>query len=364
MNNKVNNFFKTIFIQIIVIVSLLSCGKKENQQKIIPLDINSYTDLKITDISKEIIEIPLEFTKEAMIGTIGKIEFTNEAIYVHDLNNSRVLKFSNSGKFIQQIGKKGNGPGEYQFMNSFAVNPREETIYIATQGRIILYDLKGKFKQDLKDFGFVNYIAFIENELKIFSSKFGFQEKGSDQLYNLEILKSYNSEMEQTDSLLIKKIAIQSVSGTVFPQAKYFSKSEDEYFFYMPVLINEPLIRDTLYKFNNMQLSFYKKLDFESQADPKAKHKTINIKSIIKTDKYLISEYLNDGNRVFIYDLDNSKGYNLKEGLDASDFTLESNVSLFPILNEENKLYFTGKPISSKSESFEPNASIFKVKLN
>jgi len=350
-------------ITILLAHLLYACNSTTNDQTVVPVDIKSFTQLSILDLAKDIEQIPLELTENSMVGNIGKIEFTANAIFIHDFNSSRILAFDNNGKFLRQIGKKGEGPGEFNYFNSFAVDEDQDLIYVAAKGKLILYRLNGAFVKEVNTFNFINYLAFVKDELKIFSSYFGYQAQGSAQLYNLEILFTVNSANEKKDSVVVKKIPVKSPSGTVFPQAKYFSRSNDQYYFYLPVLIPENLIRDTLYSYSNNELSFYKKIDFESQVNPEAKRKSIKIKSIIKTDRYYISEFLKKGDFVFVYDIKEKEGFHMKKGIDVSDFILEKTASLFPILNESNAVYFVGKPLESANDSDEPNASIFKVKL-
>ena len=42
-------------------------------------------------------------------------------IYVADTGSNRVLMFNSKGKFLKEIGRQGEGPGEYRMLNHFTV---------------------------------------------------------------------------------------------------------------------------------------------------------------------------------------------------------------------------------------------------
>jgi hypothetical protein len=47
----------------------------------------------------------------------------------------------------------------------------------------------------------------------------------------------------------------------------------------------------------------------------------------------------------------------------ADQYIMEERADLFPVLNRENQVYFTGKPITQEKAKYEPNASVFLVDL-
>jgi hypothetical protein len=73
--------------------------------------------------------IPLETNSASLLKTILHIELCDSIIFVCD--NDKLLKFDTAGRFIKQIGIKGNGPGEYPSINDFSVDKINQLIYIA-----------------------------------------------------------------------------------------------------------------------------------------------------------------------------------------------------------------------------------------
>lgn len=73
--------------------------------------------------------------------------------YVSDgYGNSRVAKFSSSGKFIKSWGKYGNKPGEFIIPHGIAID-NKNIIYVADRqnNRIQLFDTSGRFLKELKN---------------------------------------------------------------------------------------------------------------------------------------------------------------------------------------------------------------------
>lgn len=69
------------------------------------------------------------------------------SVYVSDgYGNNRVAKFSPTGKFLLDWGRKGDGPGEFNLPHSVAVDA-EGLVYVAdrTNARIQVFDGNGKF---------------------------------------------------------------------------------------------------------------------------------------------------------------------------------------------------------------------------
>lgn len=350
-----------IIFQLLFILLCCSCGDAEDKTAVIEVD-KAPTTLSISDISSEIKEIPLAFSDSTQIGVITKVRFSDNYVFVQDQNNSRILKFDYNGNFKGQVGKKGEGPGEYKYLSSFTIDNTNKKVFISASGKILAYDFEGNFIKEKKGFNYVNAIEFVESELKVFNSKFG--HESGDSLFNLEILIALDEELNQNDSTVIKEIPVKSISGTSFPKAKYFSGSEENYFFYIPVLISEEVIRDTLYRFNNNETSFFKKINFQPFQDPNSDNKAVNIKSIIKAGNYYMVEFLDQGEFTYLYNENDNKGFMIEGGLQASEYVLEEYIWLSPTLRKDKEAYFVGKPASEADATYEPNASVFLVTLN
>ena len=75
------------------------------------------------------------------------------SLYVSDgYGNSRVVKFSSTGKYIKSWGKFGNKPGEFNIPHGITIDDNN-TIYVADRqnNRVQLFDTAGNFIKELKN---------------------------------------------------------------------------------------------------------------------------------------------------------------------------------------------------------------------
>ncbi|CAN5623717.1 peptidyl-alpha-hydroxyglycine alpha-amidating lyase family protein [soil metagenome] len=85
------------------------------------------------------------------------VAVTNDgSFYVSDgYGNSRVVKFSASGKYLFQWGTKGNKPGEFNIPHSISLD-KNGNVYVADRenNRVQAFDSTGKFLKEYKDKSF------------------------------------------------------------------------------------------------------------------------------------------------------------------------------------------------------------------
>jgi len=82
---------------------------------------------------------------------------SNGNVYVTDLGNHRIQKFSLDGEFLSSYGVKGQGPGEFQIMGGIAVDG---------EGRMYVTD-RSKSRLKVKD---RNFVFALATNLSLFSS--------------------------------------------------------------------------------------------------------------------------------------------------------------------------------------------------
>ncbi|MBN2858071.1 MAG: 6-bladed beta-propeller [Candidatus Delongbacteria bacterium] len=70
-------------------------------------------------------------------------------LYVVDNKRSKILKFDKNGKFVNDWGRKGQGPGEFPWNPvDIFVSEKDTTVYVYDgSGRLSLFDLEGNFKK-------------------------------------------------------------------------------------------------------------------------------------------------------------------------------------------------------------------------
>jgi len=125
--------------------------------------------ISLSEITDEIIYIPL--SNEILCGEIYPV-LTDSLIFIKP-SFEGLLVFDMNGGFKSRIGKKGKGPGEYLYASKFTFDSKNETIYILDiNSKILKYSMKGEFLQEIqiKNLGqkFFSEIIFSKNKLYLY----------------------------------------------------------------------------------------------------------------------------------------------------------------------------------------------------
>jgi len=99
----------------------------------------------VSDYLEVVKLIPLETTKECLIGDIDKVVQYRNNIYVFDSKTYKLLWFDSSGKFLGQIGQRGKGPGEYIEVSDFEVDTIRGLIYLPDFHKVHVFSATGKW---------------------------------------------------------------------------------------------------------------------------------------------------------------------------------------------------------------------------
>ena len=146
--------------------------------------------------------IPLETNDSCLIGSIAAVQIVDDRIFLLEGQKREALfVFDMNGKFKQQIGKKGGGPEEYQYISSFDIDTERRLIALAdpVRERILFYDLDTyQFKQALHPKFYYNQFRLLPNRNVLF-----FFANGFENAEDLNDNASYYVLM--TDSLLKPK---------------------------------------------------------------------------------------------------------------------------------------------------------------
>jgi peptidylamidoglycolate lyase len=110
------------------------------------------------------------------------------SFYVSDgYGNSRIIKFSASGQFLFQWGKKGKEDGEFNIPHSIDIDVEKGIIYVADREnrRIQVFDRNGGFLQswENKSYGFMCAVTrdrFTENIIAVDDDRVVMEHFGSD----------------------------------------------------------------------------------------------------------------------------------------------------------------------------------------
>lgn len=119
------------------------------KDKIVTIDKITFDDSRFID---SCVFIPLETTDASLIGSIKQIEFCDGKYYIFDGKEDKLKVFSSTGKFLFDIGIRGDAPEEYLSINSFFINREDKKVGISDPLRMAIheYSLDGEYIQTVK----------------------------------------------------------------------------------------------------------------------------------------------------------------------------------------------------------------------
>lgn len=133
-----------------------------------------------SQFAEDIEFIPLETTDECLLGDfLANIIVTSDNIIVFDYESC--YRFDRKGKFMNKIGSKGNGPGEYTNPTSIMVDTLNQWVYFSDywSARLVKYDYTGKHLTDLKIEGIESYNTLYKpKEFILERSGYHYAKKG------------------------------------------------------------------------------------------------------------------------------------------------------------------------------------------
>lgn len=113
------------------------------------VDLDKPQKVSLFDYFSHIELIPLETNDDILIGYCEEVIQYQNRYYIFDRKPHKVQIFDMNGKFIFQIDKRGQGPGEYIDLTSIIINPFTGNIDLTGLGCIYSYDLTGKHVRTL-----------------------------------------------------------------------------------------------------------------------------------------------------------------------------------------------------------------------
>jgi len=198
--------FHQIIIRLIVIlffIGIVSCEKKQEKADATTIIecLNCSEEISFSlgrnDLFEKVEYVQLETTNECLIKEIDFMLIADTSIFVVDDNS--VYRFSKmDGKFLNKIGGKGPGPGEYIGVKNLFVDSEQNIIFLLdlVQSKRIKYDFDGNYISSHKIGRNTNmtntalYLAgdniLYHNDISPFSeSAYSFYEKSTDSVIEL-----------------------------------------------------------------------------------------------------------------------------------------------------------------------------------
>ena len=372
---------------------IVSCSEKKHGELLeIPVDLGQFTasQLLLSEITEKITSIELELTDESLLkpqrGYLVRIIINDDLVIV--AQTEKIFVFDRNGKFIRSIGSIGQGPGEYVRIRNIAFDESNKCLFLsASPYKIICFDLNGnlvkessmiqkdKSENDIQD------IIYINNEFWILVYSFANEDENG--LYNQSVLYRLNSELQITDTCMIRKI-YERPKFTVSHKDYILYSDPKVYLFYpyefVPTpqnkanpgymqRVNKTVLRDTLYRFENNQLIPDLKLKFKHDGIGGDGYLFILLSNVFRSSRYVFAEYLNylldydDFYALFsfCYDTKTGKGYNIRDGF-TDDIHQIENIKIRPFHSNPEMFYYWHTHMDP-NDLEEPNPTLYIGKL-
>ena len=106
--------------------------------------------IKLSEIASKVEYIFLETTNECLLDDIKKLIIDDSLLFISD--SKQLLIFSNSGKFIVNVGEIGRGPGQYANILDFSIDVMKDRIFVLDRylQKVVCYDYNGKYQYDFR----------------------------------------------------------------------------------------------------------------------------------------------------------------------------------------------------------------------
>lgn len=138
---------------LLVSTCLYSCQSEEKQTGetyVIPVRslLKESNEISLKDDIEKIRYIPLETNDQCLISNAFTVEMdkNKEYMFIYNGKTDQVFQFDKSGKFIRELGRQGNGPGEHNVVLSLAIDDEKKEIYtFHYSGAPIVHSFDGVF---------------------------------------------------------------------------------------------------------------------------------------------------------------------------------------------------------------------------
>jgi hypothetical protein len=255
--------------------------------------ITQTKSLKLSDFCSTIEYLPLETSIDGLIGTISKIKVTKSHIFVLT-TKPEVYVFYRNGKFLRQIGFRGKGPAEYNYISDIAIDEvnKEILVFATLPNKALIYSFDGVLKKNFKipQTKMVDAVECINPGLYLFmiSNYMGATANSFEIFGNNGEIKGHHVKPKQFETksdgaLYLKEFSFYKIDNAVFSK--------------------ENILNDTIYKFSNLSFSPFIVINsgkytcnVNVRMNPglfwvRDKGKYIVLQDIFETSRFLIFEF-------------------------------------------------------------------------
>ena len=284
---------KSVFLFFMV----LFLASEVDGQTVIPVKENLQNEktINLSEIASDIRFVPLETTDDCLLGGDCYIQYAGGQIFV---SSDLLYRFDGkTGKFLNKIGSKGQGPGEYTNSLRYTVNPATKRVYVLQFKTMLEYDYEGNFLRTLPADNHNVGACCLLNDTQLVYANDSYNyttENQADQLYTVDLQKG--KIIGKIASPVDKKLrgALNLSSFDFFyrynGQVCFKGSFQDEIY-----QIQSPKKKVPVYVLDRgfLKADYGKK---NAEIDPRNRMKGIQIQNVFETDNYLLVSYTNEKN--------------------------------------------------------------------
>ena len=172
-------------------------------EDVIAVNFDRPEKASIFDYFRSIELIPLETSPDVLIAYLSKVIVHEDKYYTFDKRQSIINVFDETGKFLFKIDKKGQGFGEYNFIQDININPFSGNLeLLEAYGAVHIFDLSGNYIEkkriEYDDFAAVHMFAPVDQHTHVFYAMF---EPEKIIYFNLDEKKLLHKEFEEDREL-------------------------------------------------------------------------------------------------------------------------------------------------------------------
>ncbi|MDD4515173.1 6-bladed beta-propeller [Massilibacteroides sp.] len=290
------------YLQRIVIgalLTLLSIGISAQKKIELSANLSNKKSKTISSVAKDIKYIPLETTPECLLSNELQI-YCGDYVFVGDQKTQLFFRFDLAGNLLNQIGKKGNGPGEYSGAMFFHVNESDESVYIVSvpDRNLYKYTYDGRFIKKIPIEESSWTIAMDENNIYYYNNYYNRIKKNKNifELFKVDkngkvINKTPTSVKSEKDDMLLFDLPF--------------------FYYYKNVVYYKNAVHDFVYKINDKgkmephyeivckELNKHDENDFKNL---KKYGEKVGVRTIFENDSFLLITYIykNEFNYLFV----------------------------------------------------------------
>ena len=322
----------------VLLLLLLSCTETGTEGKDSKFTVNLDSIPTIEEfhlssfIKKEDCSIVLlDTATNALMGHIDKLKIYHNYIVTLDKNVARgIFIFNQNGCFLNKIGQKGQGPGEYVSPSDFTCSLKEDKIFVLDSRlrKILIYSLStGEFLRDIRIEPYALRIHYYEGNLYVDNPSYG-------QYSSEGLLARINIKTGECEEYMISPDTFNAgYDGSLGNEGGPFLQSGTEQFNYSQVFANAILKKEDshLYPYlqfiskdwmNTEDIAEINMKDFSAIRKLISKNKYYDINCFMETEDVIFCRFRKGVQTpYFFYDRKNEKMYLAKDMKDDIHFS-------------------------------------------